>query len=193
MEKVNSSKEKEPTSIILQLQGENKSFTKEEICELAKKGLQFEQISGDFETLKNASNKVGLSATEFINNAKKIFTEKRLDELTEKAGGNRELAKHILSLEGEKDTAYGFDELSSAFPEIKQIGDLPQEVVSKHKLRGSNILDEYLRYRFKQEKEKENFRTREAANSSMGIGPQRNTVIPDSAEQSEFLKGLWNK
>ena len=85
----------------------------------------------------------------------------------------------------------GNDLVLSKTAEITDINELPDEVVDASRLRGSSVLDEYLRYRRREEiktlREMQNMT--DAARSSMGA--QSNHAAPDNPERNLFIKALW--
>lgn len=58
-----------------------------------------------------------------------------------------------MQLEKSGEESDDFAELTAEFPKIKSISDLPDSVVQKSELRGTKLLDEYLRYRLTEERE----------------------------------------
>lgn len=172
---------------------EIKELTLEEAANLAQKGMKFELILKDFNTLKELSAKAGKSVTLFLEDMKNAVYCERKAALTEKCGGDTELAEHIISLEKEGVTVsdMGFSELQEFFPQITEKEDLPQEVIEASMLKGTLLLDEYLRYRLAEE-----LRTKEALKKqkhceNISIGSQLNRKGSDNPETTEFLKGLW--
>ena len=114
-------------------------------AELAQKGLKFEAIADDYESLKRIA----------------------------KEDGN------------------GFQELKQEFPEIKDISDLPESVVENARLRGTLLLDEYLRYRLAAHKAEDRAKNGRIAADNMSIGSQTDRKGGINPETTEFLKGLW--
>ncbi len=161
--------------------------------ELAQKGMKFDMISADYEALKRLAKADGKNVGEFV--AWLLANEKsrRLNEITEKCGGDSEFAEHILKLEASEEQPRGFAELKESFPKINSIEDLPQSVVEAATLKGTLLLDEYLRYLHKQDTAiKESIKKqREAQQSAMGS--LTNTGGAQSPETAEFLRGLWQK
>lgn len=158
---------------------------------LAQKGLKFEAIADDYQSLKRIAKEDGQSVSEFLNTLKNSRREDRKKELTEKCGGNEEMAEYVLGLEGSSDDANGFDELTQEFPEIKDISDLPESVVENARLRGTLLLDEYLRYRLAAKRAEEKAKNGRIAADNMSIGSQTDRKGGINPETAEFLKGLW--
>ena len=87
------------------------------------------------------------SVSEFVEMLKTQKLEARRQELLEKCGGDKDLAEHFLNLEqGNSKNDGGFEEVKNYFSEIKDEEDLPWEVLEKSRLKGTKLLDEYLRY-----------------------------------------------
>ena len=120
---------------------EIKNLGLEDAARLAQMGLKFEAIADDYEALKNIAAKAGHSVSEYIAALKKQNEEVRLQELTDKCGGNGEMASYVMQLENSGEESDGFKELSAEFPEIKSISDLPAAVVENAELRGTKLLD----------------------------------------------------
>ena len=94
-------------------------------------------------------------------------------------------------LENNPDGDLGLKELKEEFPEIKDISDLPESVVENARLKGTLLLDEYLRYRHtaKRNARKAAAQSEDANNASIGSQTDRRGGV--SPETAEFLKGLW--
>ncbi len=162
--------------------------------ELAQKGLKFESIYSDFERLKKLSVKNGKSVSEYINDLEEKELSFKRESLIQKCGGDSDLAEHILELEAEKSCEIrGFDELRESFPQIKTVDDLPESVVENAKLRGSLLLDEYLRYKLSQELAVKNNSIQQTKAKLSSSGSQQSKKGNYNPEATEFLKGLWNK
>ena len=160
-------------------------------AELAQKGLKFEAIAADYDNLKRIAAENGKSVSEFLCALKENSRETRKNELLEKCGGNEEMADYILKLEKNPEENFGFEELKAEFPDIKDISELPQSVVENAKMKGTLLLDEYLRYRHNA---KRNARKAAAQNENadtLSIGSQTDRRGGVSPETAEFLKGLW--
>jgi hypothetical protein len=166
----------------------------EKAQELAQKGMKFEMISKDFEALKDLAIKNGKNVGEYISELKNNAAEKRLNEVIEKCGGDNEFAEHILKLEnGNSSEIRGFSELKECFPKITAIDDLPESVVEAAKLKGTLLLDEYLRFLHKEScVMKESIKKQNLANQS-AMGPFVNRKGGENPETAEFLRGLWQR
>lgn len=160
-------------------------------AELAQKGLKFEAIAADYENLRRLAAENGRSVSEYLRFIEQTDRETRKNELLEKCGGNEEMADYVLSLEKKPEESLGLEELKAEFPEIKDIADLPESVVQNAEMKGTLLLDEYLRYRHNA---KRNARKAEAQSENAlaaSVGPQTDRRGGISPETAEFLKGLW--
>ena len=166
----------------------------EKAQELAQKGMKFDMISKDFEALKDLAVKNGKSVSEYVRELKENATRERLNEVIEKCGGDNEFAQHIVRLEnGNSADIRGFSELKECFPKIRTFEDLPGSVVEAAKLKGTLILDEYLRFLHKEQRAiDESFKKQNSAKES-ALGSFANKKGGDNPETAEFLRGLWQK
>lgn len=160
-------------------------------AELAQKGLKFEAIAADYENLKRIAAKSGKSVSEFLCVLEQENRETRKKELLEECGGNEEMADYVLSLENNPEENLGFEELKAEFPDIKDISDLPESVVQNAKMKGTLLLDEYLRYRHNEKRSARKAAAQSENNDALSIGPQTDRKGGVSPETAEFLKGLW--
>ena len=170
---------------------EIKNLGLKEAAALAQKGLKFEAIADDFAALKSLAAKRGHSVSEYIAELSRQNEENRRQELTEECGGNEKMADYVMQLEKSGEESDDFKELNAEFPEIKSIADLPAAVVENAELRGTKLLDEYLRYRLTEEREAKTdaLKQKNAENLSLGSLTDRKGGI--NPETAEFLKGLW--
>ncbi len=160
-------------------------------AELAQKGLKFEAIAADYENLKRIAAEKGKSVSEFLCALEQENSAARKKELIEECGGNEKMADYVLSLEKKPEENIGLEELKAEFPDIKDISDLPQSVVENARMKGTLLLDEYLRYRHNEKRNarKAALQTENAANLSIGSQTDRKGGV--SPETAEFLRGLW--
>ncbi len=170
---------------------EIKNLGLEDAARLAQKGLKFEAIADDYEALKNIAAKAGHSVSEYIAALKKQNEESRLQELTDKCGGNGEMASYVMQLESGGEESDSFKELNAEFPEIKSIADLPAAVVENAELRGTKLLDEYLRYRLTEEREAKTAALKQKNTENLSLGSLTDRKGGINPETAEFLKGLW--
>lgn len=168
--------------------------TLERTTELAQKGMKYELISKDYETLRNLATKENKSVGEFLELLNKKRLEERLSVLNEKCTDN-DLAKHILRLEEAENKIFdsGLSELMEFFPEIKTEEQLPFEVLEKSRLTGTRLLDEYLRYLLKEKSAKEKALDKSFKVNKKSLGSMQNKNGGADLEAIEFLKGLWRK
>ena len=162
-----------------------------EAAELAQKGLKFEAIAADYEALKRIAQKSGKSVSEFLCALEEEKHKARKKELLDECGGNEEIADYVLSLEKNPETNLGFNELKAEFPNIKEISDLPQSVIENAEMKGTLLLDEYLRYRHNEKKNARRAATQGENNEALSVGSQTDRKGGTSPETAEFLKGLW--
>lgn len=185
--------EKETVLIPIKFNKEVKELTVEEATELAQKGLKYDLISEDYKTLRELSAQNGKSVAQFLSELKTKREAKRRKELAEKCGGDVDLAEHILKLETKKDynNGSGFAELKEQFPEFNAEDELPDEVLEAARLKGTLLLDEYLRYRLAESKRAGEAQKKQKLSENVSIGSQLNRKGADSPETAEFLRGLW--
>ncbi len=172
---------------------EEKMLSVSQAAELAQKGMKFDILSDTLNELKAMSKERGKSVTQFIKDIKSGLSQKRLAELSEQCGGNAEMAEHILKLEAKDETAdlLGFDELKQSFPEIKTPEQLPDRVLEAAQLKGTLLLDEYLRYLLSEKQRADEAVKQERQNKLLSTGSQLNKKGRISPVTAEFLKGLW--
>ena len=164
----------------------------EKAQELAQKGMKFDLISKDYCALKKLAQAENKSVGDYIATLECQKQTEYQNKILEKCGGDHEFAEHILKLEDKfTDEIKGFSELKENFSQINSLDDLPQSVVEAAKLKGTLLLDEYLRYLHNQELiMKSSIKNqRDARNSAMG--PLINKSKGESPEAAEFLRGLW--
>ena len=184
-------KSDEPIKIPIKFNKETRNLTLEEATTLAQKGLKFESIEKEYNLLKQLALRENKSIPLYIAELDRRYNEEKKQSLTEKCGGNEELAEHILSLENEKKAGDGFDELTSAFPEIKSKKNLPREVLDNAELKGTLLLDEYLRYLLSQKRNAQTVARKQREGEKSSTGSLINRRDSQTSETEEFLKGLW--
>lgn len=191
-DKPDASTNRDDKTVKVKFNKEEKEIEPEKAKTLIQKGLKYELIEDDYLSLKDMANESGLSVAEFLKNLQKSRQSERLNTLKEQAGGNEELAKRVIDLENKnKPENKDFKELQSEFPEIKEIGELPQEVVENSSVKGSRLLDEYLRYLHKLNRKEAANELTKKENLKAGVGSQKSEDT--AAEQNEFIKGIWNR
>ena len=184
-------KSEEPIKIPIKFNKETRDLSLEEATTLAQKGLKFESIEKEYNLLKQLALRENKSIPLYIAELDRRYNEEKKQSLTEKCGGNEELAEHILSLENEKKAGDGFDELTSAFPEIKSKENLPREVLDNAELKGTLLLDEYLRYLLSQKRNAQTVARKQREGEKSSTGSLINRRDSQTSETEEFLKGLW--
>lgn len=180
-------------TIPVKFNGEMKNLTVDEASLLAQKGMKFDSIKNDFEQIKKLARTHGKSIPEFIQAMKQNETELRRKELLQKCSGDTELVDKITALE-EKESEISFDsfnEVKEFFPKIQNVEALPEQVVENARLKGTLLLDEYLRYLLAQKRRQEKSIKSQAEAEKLSIGSQFNQNAPVSLESEEFIKGLW--
>ncbi len=170
-----------------------KNLTLGEASLLAQKGMKFDLIKDDFETLKKLAAKSDKSVPQYLQALKQREEEKKRAELLEKCSGDNDLVEKIIALEENKDLPFDtILEIKQFFPKIQNEDALPQEVVESAKLKGTLLLDEYLRYLLAQKKRQEKSIKSQEKAASFSIGSQQSQRSSISPEGEEFIKGLWN-
>ena len=101
------------------------------------------------------------------------------------------MADHILELENLREKDMGFEELKAAFPKITSIEDLPESVTENARLKGTLLLDEYLRYRLSEQKKARETALKQKENMLSSTGSLKGLENSLNPEAEEFLRGLW--
>ena len=160
---------------------------------MAQKGMKFDAISADYQALKNLALAEGKNVGEYIATLESNNKAQRLKEIAEKCGGDTDFAEHILKSETVDNGPRGLDEVIESFPKIKGLEDLPQSVVDAAALKGTLLLDEYLRYLHLQDVAAAESlkKQKETENSATGLFTNKSGA--QSPETVEFLKGLWQR
>lgn len=176
--------------------GKEKQISYKEAAELAEKGIKYDAVSPLLSVLKALAKRQKKSLEELVSETECELNEKHKTEVYEKCSGNAELAESFLALEAtatcEKENS--LSEISGFFPDIKQASDLPFEVTAAAEEKGTQLLDEYLRYLLKRRLSTEKHIKNQTKAQSSSIGSQRDadTSLYDPIK-TEFIKGLWNK
>ena len=183
---------KENPTISVKFNKEVRTLTLEEATELAQKGLKYDLIAPLWNKLKDFAKQDSMSTADFLFALEKERTRIKIEELTQQCGGNGDMAKRIMELEGQSgDIIRGKDEFKEYFPD-KNPDDLPNEVTDRAKENNSNLLDEYLRFNARQEALKAAQLKQNRENLLSSVGSQKDGGILPSPEKSEFLRGIWN-
>ncbi len=170
---------------------EIKYLSVEEASILAQKGMKYDLVFDTLEQLKKLALSVNETVPEFLQSLENEKSQKRREELLEKCSGDKDLVEKIILLEGNHTPNNGFYELKKYFPNIESEEDLPEEVSEASKLKGTLLLDEYLRYLLTQKKRQEKSKQHEEKLQKASIGSLKNCKSPISPETEEFIKGLW--
>lgn len=161
-------------------------------AELAQKGMKYEAIAKDYETLKTLAREENQTVPQFLKGLKTARLEQRKNYLTEKCGGDSLLAEHIAMLEAKSDGFdNGFAELNTLFPEFKTETELPNEVLENANAKGTLLLDEYLRYLLLKTRAENAAVLSEKEAKNQSLGSQISRHESENPEAEEFLKGLW--
>lgn len=179
------------TKIPVKFNKEIKYLTVEEASILAQKGMKYDLITDTLEQLKKLALGAEKTIPQFLQNLENEKIQKRKEELLEKCSGDNDLVEKIISFEGNHTQNNHFDEIEKYFPNIKSEEDLPKEVRESSKLKGTLLLDEYLRYLLAQKKRQEKSKEHEEKVQKASIGSLKNCKSPTSPETEEFIKGLW--
>lgn len=182
--------EQKEITIPVKYNKEIKELSLEDATTLAQKGLKFTAIEKDFTALKELAQKENKSVPAFISELCDRYNEDKKKALIEECGGNEEIAQRIIDLQGNQ-ISDGLKELTEAFPEIKTLEQLPEEVVEKSRLKGTLPLDEYLRYLLSQEKIKKAAALKQRQSEKTTTGSLASLKGAENTEAEEFLRGLW--
>ena len=142
--------------------------------------------------LKRLSKTAGMSVDGYISYLEGGNNQLRKSQLLKECGGNEELTEHILALEEGVRLQEEFEEIKAEFPQISSLDELPEEVKSAAKLKGTGLLFEHLlfQHRLRKAAEEELGRKEKRAAQSLG-SVSANTR--NNAVDAEFLKGVWGK
>lgn len=179
------------TFIPVKFNKEIRNLSIDEASVLAQKGLKYESIEKDYNALKELANEDKMSVPIFLLDLARRRNEDKKASLTEKCGGDTELAEHILSLESKVSPDNGFAELKESFPEIVSADNLPPQVLENAELKGTLLLDEYLRYLLAEERSAKAAALKQKTAEKASTGSLMNRKGAHNPETEEFLKGLW--
>ncbi len=166
------------------------NIDQEEALRLIEAREELNKLNAEILSLASEENQ---SVFQFLEELKVQKQEKRLNGLVDACGGNEETARYIMSLEKseEKGEFFGLSELKEYYPEINT-DELPDVVKENSKNFNTSILDEYLRYKARNEIEKQNKQRQEEIDNNSSVGSMRSANTNEiSPERYEFLKGLW--
>ena len=159
------------------------------------KGMKYDMISDDFLRLKNLAVLSGKAVGDYIINLENEEKDKKYNKILSECGGNEEIARRIIELEGDgAQHNYNIKEVSEYFPDITGIDSLPEEVLEASEISGGNLLNCYLRYLLKEERDKQKLHSQKCIAENCAIGTQSsNEAFGYDAAASQFLKGIWGK
>ncbi len=166
------------------------NIDQDEAVRLLKTEEELNKLQGEILGLAKEENQ---SVFQFLEELKNEKQEKHKAGLIDACGGNEETARYIMSLEKgeEKGEYFGISELKEYYPEI-EIGALPEVVKENSKKFNTSILDEYLRYKARNEIEQQIKKEQEEIDNISSVGSMRGANTNEmSPERYEFLKGLW--
>lgn len=200
-EENNNSKNEETTpqisnegiKIPIKFNKEERELSVEEAASLAQKGLKYDMITPDFDRLRSLAQQNGKSVGEFLSMVEGNLKKERRDEILSKCGGNEELTDNFISMEEKLSSDDGqLKELMEFFPEISGYDELPEEVVTHSREKGSRILDEYLRHlhSLKMQKRLSEEKEKDVKKHTLGSLKTEDTGAVDPV-RNMFLKGLW--
>ncbi len=195
-EKVLTENDDNTSLISLVLEGEEKTFTPEQIAGFIEKSERFDLIDPEYNRLKGMAEKAELSVEEFLNSLENRTKENRRSTLLQKCSGDEELADYILGLEENRSskTDAAFKEVQRYFPNIKNIDEIPSEVFKAASVKGSNLLNEYLRYLQLAKLTLKAFEKNNIEAKLASVGSQREAISQDfDPAKLQFIKGIWNK
>lgn len=168
-------------------------LTAEQAASLAQKGMKYDIISEDYSRMKSLAGKSGCDVASFLNALEERQESDRKRELLEQCAGNEELTEHILKLENSSNKSFAdsFAEISQQIPEIDDISKLPDEVIENARKNSTALLDEYLRYRLRLEREKMDAIDIQKNAQQASVGSQRKATAAENPVTGEFIKALW--
>lgn len=186
--------EKNDLKICVKFNKEMRELSMDEASALAQKGLKYDTVKDELERLKKIAASSGKNITDFITEMENQKKNAHKNDLLESCSGNEELVNRIIELEGNSvnDEILGFSELRNEFPNIKEIADVPGEVLEEIEIKGGNLFDAYLRYLHKQTRQATRYMEQKNKTEQSSVGSQLGHGSTVSNANEEFIKGLWN-
>lgn len=186
--------EKNGLKICVKFNKEMRELSMDEASALAQKGLKYDTVKDELERLKKIAASSGKNITDFITEMENQKKNAHKNDLLESCSGNEELVNRIIELEGNSvnDEILGFSELRNEFPNIKEISDVPSEVLEEIEIKGGNLFDAYLRYLHKQTRQATRYMEQKNKTEQSSVGSQLGHGSTVSNANEEFIKGLWN-
>ena len=185
----NEIKENAEPTVCVKVDGVERKFDLTAAAQLCAEALELTAAKENYKRLVGFADAENLSVPHFLDFLERMRLEKRKAELTEKCGGNEEMALHIMALEGTNSHSDGQEEFKIYFP-YTDINELPNCVKRSAEQNNRSLLDEYLRYRALCELEAKKEAIKRKENKISSTGSLKN-VRDISYESTEFLKGLW--
>ncbi len=168
-------------------------LSNEEAATLAQKGMKYDSISDEISRISALARKKGVQLAAFIGELERDYEQTHSAQTLERCGGDKDLAEYVLKLEGTASHNSGFEELKRLFPEFESEEQLPESVRNAALLRGSQLLDEYLRYRLAGERAAKQQRDIIKSRNTAGIGSLAFSGTNINSAPASFLQGLWRK
>ncbi len=185
-------KENETTFVPVKFNKEIRNLTVSEASSLSQKGLKYDAIFPQWEKVRAFAKQDNMSTAEFLSALEKKRTENKVEELTRQCGGNSDIAMRIIELEGGKtEEIRGEEDFKEYFPH-KSTASLPPEVLDRAKENNSNLLDEYLRYKARQDFLARAEEKQKRENLLSSVGSQKDSGVSRTEESREFIRGIWN-
>ncbi len=185
----NEIKENAEPIICVDIDGEKKNFDLKQAAQLCKDALEFSAAKENYRRLTDFADADSMSVPQFLDALGNMRAEKRKAELTQKCGGNEEMALHIMALEGVSERADTDKDFKMYFPDT-DINELPTCVKRSAEQNNRSLIDEYLRYRALCELDAKKEAIKRKQNEISSTGSLKN-IRDISFESAEFLKGLW--
>ncbi len=184
-----SDKIEEEAFVEVKFNKETKKIPLSEATILAQKGMKFDSLAPAFEKLKGLSKNAGMSLDGFINS---LESQSRRAELLKECGGNEKIVDRILNLEEGSKALEELERIKAEFPKINSLDDLPNEVKTAAKEKGTGLLFEHLLFEHRQRRAAEEELSRKEQREAQSLG-SLSVNSPTSAVDNEFLKGVWGK
>ncbi len=173
---------------------ESRELSLEEASSYAQKGMKYDLIRPDFERLRRLAQQRGKSLPDLVDALCNEDRDSRKAKLLEQCGGNEELAQHVMELEEAADPREdSFDELRENFPEFTTPQAVPEAVRAAAAQKGTRLLDEYLRYRLQQNRQRRNAEADRRHADESAVGSQKRYAVGVDPVQAEFLRGIWGR
>lgn len=179
-------------NLLVKFNKEDVSLDRDTAIKYAQKGMKYELIENDFSRIKELAKRNGNTLSQYVSTLEQNENSNYENYLLNKCQGDKVLCERILHLENEAKQSDAIAEIKDNFPEIDSIDKLPEEVIENSNVRGSNLLDEYLRYLLRLQKCKEAQFLAQRDGESITVGEMRNEKQPETdTARSEFIKGIW--